>query len=155
MKKTIVHTAFGLLALTIAATASAQVKPDEQIKYRKAGYSFMSWNMGKIKANLEGTYNKDQVAAAAKAIASIAGSGMGALYGPGTEKDVGDQKTRVKPEMFQDKAEVGKIATDFNAAAVNLATVAATGDQGAVKTAFGEVGKNCKACHDKFRVEAD
>ncbi len=153
MKKTVIHATLGILALAVASSVAAQVKPDEQIKYRKAGYAFMAWNMGKIKSSLEGSYNKDQVAAAAQAIASIAGSGMGALYAPGTEKDVGDQKTRVKPEMFQNRDEVGRIAKDFNAAAASLATAAAAGDQGAVKVAFGEVGKNCKACHDKFRIE--
>ncbi|MBP6760563.1 MAG: cytochrome c, partial [Thauera sp.] len=64
MKKII---ALGIIALSLAGTASAQVKPEEQIKYRQAGYSFMSWNMGKIKANLEGEYNTQQVQAAANA----------------------------------------------------------------------------------------
>lgn len=118
MKKAI---ALGILSLTLATAASAQVKPEDQIKFRQAGYSFMSWNMGKIKANLEGEYNPQQVQAAATAIAGIAGSGMGALYGPGTEKDIGNLKTRVKPEFFQEMPNVGKLATDFNNAAANLA----------------------------------
>ncbi len=46
------------------------------------------------------------MAGAANAIAAIANSGMGALYGPGTDKDVGNQKTRVKPEFFQQQDEV-------------------------------------------------
>ena len=150
MKKSIL---FGVIALSVAATASAQVKPEDQIKFRQAGYSFMSWNMGKIKANVEGEFNAQQVQAAANAIAGIAGSGMGALYGPGTEKDIGDIKTRVKPEFFQNMPDVGKLATDFNNAAANLAKVAATGDKAAVQKAFGETGATCKACHDKYRME--
>ncbi|ANQ83183.1 cytochrome c' [Azoarcus olearius] len=153
MKKIIARIAFGMAAFALASAASAQVKPEDQIKYRKAGYSYMSWNMGKIKANLEGSYNKDQVAAAANAIAGIANSGMGALYGPGTEKAVGGQTTRVKPAMFTDKEGVTKVAVDFNKAANNLAKVAADGDAAAVKVAFGEVGKTCKACHDQYREE--
>ena len=145
--------ALGILALSIAGTASAQVKPEDQIKYRQAGYSFMAWNMGKIKANVEGEYNAQQVQAAANAIAAIAGSGMGALYGPGTDKAVGDRKTRVKPEFFQNMEDVGKLATDFNAAAANLAKVAATGDKAAVQKAFADTGSTCKACHDKYRME--
>lgn len=31
-----------LSALAVAAGASAQVKPEDAIKYRKAGYSYMS-----------------------------------------------------------------------------------------------------------------
>lgn len=153
MKKSLIHAALGIVALSLAATASAQVKPEDQIKYRKAGYSYMSWNMGKIKANLEGEFNKDQVVAAANAINAIANSGMGALYGPGTDKSIGDQKTRVKPELFQNMPEVGKLAGEFNAATGKLATAAASGDKAAVQAAFGDVGKSCKACHDKFRAE--
>ena len=153
MKKTITSIAFGIVALSLATAASAQVKPEDQIKFRKAGYSFMSWNMGKVKSNLEGTYDAAQVTAAANAIAGIANSGMGALFGAGTEKDVGSQKTRVKPELFQNMPEVGKLAGDFTSAANNLQKVAATGDAAAVKTAFGDLGKTCKACHDKFREE--
>lgn len=153
MQKSLLRTAFGVLALALATAASAQVKPEDQIKFRQAGYSFMSWNMGKIKANLEGEYNAKQVEAAANAIAAIAGSGMGALYGPGTEKDIGNLKTRVKPEFFQQMQNVGKLATDFNAAAANLAKVAASGDKAAVQKAFGATGETCKACHDKYRME--
>lgn len=153
MKKSIARATLGVIALSLTTLASAQVKPEDQIRYRQAGYSFMSWNMGKIKTNLEGSYNKDQVIAAANAIAGIANSGMGALYAPGTEKDVGDQKTRVKPEFFTDKDGVAKVAIAFNQAANNMAKVAAEGDAGAVKAAFGELGKTCKACHDDYRAK--
>ena len=150
MKKAI---ALGIISLTLATAASAQVKPEDQIKFRQAGYSFMSWNMGKIKANLEGEYNAQQGQAAATAIAGIAGSGMGALYGPGTEKDIGSLKTRVKPEFFQQPDEVRKLAMAFNKEANELAKVAATGDAAALKVQFGKVGETCKGCHDKFREE--
>ena len=150
MKKAI---ALGIISLTLATAASAQVKPEDQIKFRQAGYSFMSWNMGKIKANLEGEYNAQQVQAAATAIAGIAGSGMGALYGPGTEKDIGNVKTRVKPEFFENMQDVGKIATEFNTNAAALATAAASGDKAAVQKAFADTGSSCKACHDKYRME--
>ncbi len=152
MKKTISRLILATFALAVAGAASAQVTPEDQIKYRKAGYSYMAWNMGKIKANLDGTYNKDQVVAAANAIAAIANSGMGALYGPGTDKDVGNQKTKLSPDTFKNMNELGRIATEFSAVSTALAQSANTGDQDAVKKAFGDVGASCKACHDKFRV---
>lgn len=156
MRKILNRVAFAVLAVSLAGAASAQVKPEDQIKFRKAGYSFMSWNMGKIKAQVvDGTvpYNAEQVAAAAGAIAAIANSGMGQLYGPGTDRNVGDQKTRVKPELFQNMPEVGRLATSFNSAANELAKVAADGDQATIKAAFGKLGESCKACHDKFRAD--
>ena len=119
MKKTVV--AFVLAGLASAVFAQQPLKPEEMIKYRKAGYSFMSWNMGKIKANLDGTFNKEQVIAAANVIAGTANSGMGALFGPGTEKEVGGEKTRVKPEFFQQSEKVRELAMAFNKEANELA----------------------------------
>lgn len=155
MNKLIACTA-GLLLAGTASLAVAQVSPEDQIKFRKAGYSYMAWNMGKIKAQaIDGSvaYDPKQVAAAANTIAAIANSGMGALYGAGTEQAVGEQKTRVKPEFFTQKEEVAKVAIAFNQAANNLAKVAAEGDKAAVAQAFGEVGKSCKGCHDQFRMD--
>lgn len=154
MKPFLATTAVGLMTAAIAGSALAgALSPEEQIQTRQAGYSFMGWNMGKIKANLDGDYDADQVTAAANAIAGIANSGMGALYGPGTDKDVGDVKTRVKPELFENMQDVGKLAGDFKTAADNLAAAAASGDEGAVKTAFGDLGQACKACHKKYRAD--
>ncbi len=153
MNRPTLRATLGIVALTLATAASAQMKPEDQIKARQAGYKFMAWNMGKIKANLEGEYNKDQVIAAANVVAATANSGMGALFGPGTDKAIGDVKTRVKPELFTEGENVGKLAREYISAANNLAKVAATGDAAAVKTAFGKMGEACKACHDKYREE--
>ncbi len=147
---------FATLILGLATVASAQVKPEDQIKFRKAGYVFMSWNMGKIKAqtiDAPSSFNKDQVVAAANLIAATANSGMGTLYGAGTEKDIGSQKTRVKPEFFQQQDEVRKLAVAFVKEANELQKVAATGDVAAIKAQFGKTGESCKDCHDKFRKD--
>ncbi|EIC22769.1 c-type cytochrome [Thiorhodovibrio frisius] len=154
MKHLSTLSATALLSLSLAGGAiAADLKPEEQIETRQAGYQFMSWNMGKIKASLSGDYNQETVQKAAEAIAGIANSGMGALYGPGTDKDVNGVKTRVKPELFTEQAEVGKVAGDFVAAANNMAEVAATGDEAEVKQAFGALGESCKACHKQFRKD--
>lgn len=139
--------------LAAAGTASAQLKPEDQIKFRQGGYRFMAWNMGKIKANLEGQYNKEQVVAAANVIAAIANSGMGALFGPGTDKGVGFHETKVKPEFFTSGNQVKEVAQAYIKEANELAKVAAGGDAAVVKTQFGKLGEACKACHDKFRAE--
>jgi cytochrome c556 len=152
MKKITIATLLGVTVLSLATGAFAQVKPEDQIKYRKAAYSFSAWNMGKIKASLEGTYDAAQVKAAADAIAAVAGSGLGALFGPGTEKSIGDQKTSTKPELFQKGAEVAKMAGDFSAASVELVKAADSGDIAAVRAAHGKVGATCKACHDAFKI---
>ncbi|MCL1825596.1 MAG: cytochrome c [Betaproteobacteria bacterium] len=152
MKKVTITTILGIAALSLASSAVAQVKPEEQIKFRKAAYSFASWNMGKIKANLEGTYDAAQVKAAANAIAAVASSGLGALFSPGTEKSIGEQKTSVKPELFQKGDVVAKMAGDFAAASNELVKAADSGDVAAIKAAHGKVGTTCKSCHDEFKL---
>ena len=149
MKKTLA----ALILASVAGSVLAQqtLKPEEMIKTRKAAYSFMAWNMGKIKANLDGSFNKDQVIAAANLIAATANSGMGALFAPGTEKDVAGEKTRVNPEFFEQSNKVKELAMNFIKEANELAKVAATGDAAAVKAQFGKTGGTCKACHDEFR----
>jgi cytochrome c556 len=150
MKFSKVSTAvFALLVLS--GTAAAQMKPDDAISFRQSGYKFMAWNMGRIKANIGGQYNKDEVIQAANVIQAIANSGMGKLYVPGSDKGMGCKKTEVKPALFTDKEGVGKVAKAFNEAANEMAKVAATGDEAAVKVAFGKLGESCKGCHEKYR----
>lgn len=147
-----------MLALIIAGTASAQLKTSDAIKFRQSGYTFMAWNMGKLKGMLvdnPASFNKDQAIAAANVIAATANSGMGALYVPGSDKGKGWTDTRVKHELFTDKEGVGKVAVAFNKEANELAKVAATGDAAALKVQFGKVGEACKGCHEKFRKEDD
>lgn len=144
-----------LAGLTGASFAQQTLKPEDMIKLRKAGYGFMSWNMGKIKANLDGTFNKDQVIAAANVVAATANSGIGALFAPGTDKDIGEQKTRVRPELFmaQNQDKLREVAMNLSREANELARVAATGDVAAIKAQFGKTGAACKGCHDEFRKD--
>lgn len=142
-----------LLAVSLTGTVAAQVKPEDAIKFRQSGYGFMAWNMARIKANVEGTYNKDEVLKAATAIQAIANSGMGALYLPGTDKGTGWEKTRVKPEFFTNKEGVTKVAVAFNKEANEMAKVAAAGDAAATKEQFGKLAATCKACHDDFKIK--
>ncbi|HBW09500.1 MULTISPECIES: c-type cytochrome [Stutzerimonas stutzeri subgroup] len=143
-------------ALLASTAVQAQMKPEEMVETRQAGYQFMSWNMGKIKAQVvdgKEPYDQAKVAAAANAIAAIANSGMGSLYSPDTTTEQLGKATRLKPEFFQNLDEAGQIGRKFTAAANQLAKVAAEGDQAAIKKAFGDVGGSCKSCHDKFRAD--
>ncbi len=139
----------GMLALNVSA---AELKPEDAIKLRKANYNTLSWNMNKIKDVLDNEMDFDakKVAAASNVIAAIANSGMGALYIPGSEKSIGDMKTRAKPEIFTDGEGVKAVAVKFIQTSNELQTAAASGDKVAVAQAFKEVGASCKACHDKY-----
>jgi cytochrome c556 len=113
----------------------------------------MGWSMARIKANLEGTFNKDEVVKSANVIQAIANSGMGALFPAGTDHGTGWEATRVKPEFFTNKEGVGKVAMAFNKEANEMAKIAATGDAAAVKEQFGKLGGTCKGCHDDFKAK--
>ena len=148
--------AIALLIATVSTAAFAGQAEDQQVKFRQSAYSFAAWNCSKIKSQTVDhpeTFNKDQIIAAANAIAAVANSGLGALFGPGTDQATGWKKSRLKPEFFQKQDEVKKVATEFNLAANELQKVAATGDVAAIKTQFGKLGETCKNCHDSFRIK--
>ena len=146
-----------VVCLTFTAGAAfAQLLPETMIKMRKAGYDFSAWNMGKIRGMVDdnpASFKKDQVVAAANVIAAIANSGMGALYGPGTDKDVGGQKTSVKPEFSQEQDKVKKLALANIKEANKLQKVAGTGDIKAISIQLGKVGDSCNACHARYKKD--
>jgi cytochrome c556 len=78
---------------------------------------------------------------------------MGALFASDTAEGKGWKSTRVKAEFFREQDEVRRIAMNYVQQANKLQEVASTGDQAAIKEQFGETGKACKACHDKYRAE--
>lgn len=155
MKKT--HKTFvaGIVLAVSAGVAVAQSigKPTDKIRWRQSAYQTLAWSMGRIKTNVEGQFNKDQVVQAANVIAAIANSGIGTLFTPDTKDGKGWKQTEVKPELFTDHEGVGKVAKNFNQAANEMAKAAASGDQLAVTDAFDNLGKACKGCHEKFRKE--
>ena len=148
-----------VLALVLGAvsvSALAGQAEDQQVKFRQSAYSFAAWTCAKIKSQVvehPETYNKDQIIAAANSVAAVANSGLGALYGPGTDQATGWKKSRLKPEFFDKPEEAKKAGLAFNKEANELAKVAVSGDVAAIKTQFGKVGETCKSCHDSFRIK--
>lgn len=153
MKKILTPTV-AVLAIVISASAlaqQAQPKPETLIKWRQSVYQVLAWNNSRIKGNLEGNYNKEDVIKAANSTAALAGSGLASLYAPGTEQGKGWHDTTVKPELFADGKHVGELAGNFVKEANELAKLAANGDQVAVKAQFARLQGACKACHDDFK----
>jgi len=156
MKKAFFSLALGALALSVAAAAQAQLTAEDMVKFRQSGYTFMSWNMGKIKEQaVDGSvpYNQDQVLAAANVIAAIANSGMGALFSPATLGQTGWKETRLLPSFFEEQEKVREVAMNFVQQANALQEAAEMGDQAAVAAQFDELSKACRACHDNFRAK--
>lgn len=147
-----------VLALTIFATAGITLaqqapKPENLIKWRQSAYSLIGWNTGRIKASVEGQFNKEDVIKAANTIAAISATGLDKLYAPGSEQGKGWHDTAAKPELFKDIKRFNELTASLNKEALELASVANGGDAAAVKTQFGKLTKTCKTCHDDFKVK--
>ncbi len=149
-KRTILA-ALAITALSLAAQAQQAPKPEQIIKWRQSVFQVIGWNSGRIKSNVEGTYNKEEVVKAANSIAAIANGGLGPLFAAGTETGKGWHETSVKPALFAADSKVGEYATAFAKEATELAHLAATSDQARVKEQFGKLGRTCKACHDDYK----
>ncbi|MFZ6656483.1 c-type cytochrome [Undibacterium sp. TJN19] len=157
MKKTasrifLAVTAVSIFIASTSVLAQQAPKPETLIKWRQSAYQVIGWNSGRIKAALEGQYNKEEVIKAANTIAALSNAGLGALFAPGTEQGKGWHDTAVKPELFRDGKHVGELAANFSKEANELAKIALAGDPAAVKDQYGKLTRTCKACHDDFKL---
>jgi cytochrome c556 len=138
----------GLLSALPAAAQFA--KPEDAIKYRKAAFTVMGTHFGRIGAMANGRVPFDAKVASENAELVLAMSKLPFdTFGPGTDKG----ETRAKPEIWTEtdkfKAGAAKLQDD----ALKLSMAAKGGNLDAIKAAFGETGKSCKACHDAYRKE--
>lgn len=69
----------------------------------------------------------------------------------GTGPDVG--KTDAKAEIWQKPEDFKAKAAGFARAARSFQAAARGGDLNAIRTAQGDLGKSCKACHDLYRED--
>jgi cytochrome c556 len=142
-----------IAALMACSTVCAQQapRPEQLIKWRQSAYQVIAWNSSRIKASLDGSYNKDEVVKAANVIAVLANSGLGSLFAAGTGTGKGWHDTTVKATLFTDGPRVAELAGNFSKEATELAAVAQSGDAAAVKSQYGKLTRTCKACHDDYR----
>ena len=144
----------GALVGVVAGPAIAQQapKPENLIKWRQSAFQVVAWNSGRIKASLDGGYNKDQVLKSANVIAAIANSGLGSLFAPGTESGKGWHDTTAKADLFTNSGKFAELGGEFGKESSELVRVVSSGaDAAAVKDQFGKLQKTCKSCHDEFR----
>lgn len=146
----------GLLSLGLAASLPAQAeltqKPEKLIQWRQSVYKSIEWNVARIKAALEGPYNKVEVQTAANALAALANSGIPTLFPTGSEEGKGWHDTNAKPELFKDKPRFTELSNNLAKESSELAKQAATAqDAAAIKDQFVKVTRTCKSCHDDFK----
>lgn len=64
-------------------------------------------------------------------------------------------ETKALPAVWTDMKGFEAASAAANAAYDKLAAAAGSGDLAALTAAFGETGKTCGACHEKFRAKAN
>ena len=135
--------------LAAALAAEAQVKPEDQIKQRRAGYAVMGHNFANLAAMAQEKkpYNKEEAGRSADLVAALCDY-MKGFFGEGTDK--GD--TKAKPEIWQKRADFDSKMDKMVTEARKL-PAAARSDLPALKAAVAEAGKACKACHDDYRAK--
>lgn len=147
------------LAIAAAATAHAQMKPEDAIRARQSIMRVVGLNFGPVAGMAQDKipFNKDAFVANATRLESVWAMDASRFFGAGTDKPVAGSKiagfTDALPAVWSDAAKF-KAAFDENTSAIaKLAAAARSGDEAAMKAAAGNVGKACKGCHDDFRAK--
>ena len=147
MKKIAVAVA---LTASVALMAQAQVKPEDHIEQRQSAYALLGFNMANLGAMAQGKkpYNRDEASRSADLVAALADYPQG-HFAEGTDKG-GDTKARA--EIWQKRSDFdAKMKTMIDEA--KKLPSAARADVASLKTAVGNTGKACKACHDDYRAK--
>ena len=148
MKKAIVFAAALSSLLALPAAAQFQ-KPEDAVKYRKAGFTVMAAHFSRIGAMAQGRVPFDGAAAAANADIVVTMSKLpfaGFVDGTG-----GTEKGMPNAKVWSEKAKFEAAAKKMQDEVVKLAAAAKTNNLDQVKAAFGSAAGACKACHDDFR----
>lgn len=151
MKKLFLATGVAAACLTALPAAAQFQKPEDAIKYRQAAFTMIAAHFGRVGAMAQGRVPFDPAAAAGNAALAAALSALPfTAFGEGT--DMG-RPNRAKPEIWSRSADFQAKAKDMQAALAKLDAAARTGSLDAIKTAAGDAGGTCKACHDDYRTE--
>jgi cytochrome c556 len=120
---------------------------------RHEGMETIGKNAKAINRELKGSSpNLGVVRAGAARIAALSKQASN-WFPEGTGTEVG--KTGAKHDIWlpQNKADFASKLHNFQVAAPAFAAAAGGGDVNAIRARFGELGRTCKACHDKYRMD--
>lgn len=136
------------IGLVISATAAAQAKPEQLVKQRQAAMTLQGKYWGPLGAMAQGKapYNAELVrhnAAFLDALSKMPWDGFAA-----STKDV---KSAALPAVYTDTAKFKEAQDRLQSEISKLVSVSKSGDEAAVKTQLGAVGKTCGGCHENFR----
>src|SRR5262245_63854866 len=145
--------ALGAVLVAPLAALSAATSPAELMKARHHHYHELGDAFKTVRdQSRAGTPDMAAIKSAAQVI-NDASIDQQKWFPAGTGPEAG--KTRALAEIWQRPDDFKAAQKMFSDAAPKLLAAASSGDVGAVKTQFGEVGKSCKNCHDTFRSKEE
>lgn len=143
-----------LLALLLLATAASlssahQQTGEDRVNYRQGAYRIMGWHMGLLGdlARGEKTLSLDQVRESVRHL-QWAERLTATTFTPDTR---GVADSRLRPAAWEDLQGLADRGSALKSAIDTLVERSDAGDMAGIKTAIGDVGKACKACHDDYR----
>ena len=151
MRKTLVLAIVGaLVAGGMVGGATIALAQDDVIKARQENRKQTAAAMRAIKGIIDA---KGPTAGAVEQAAKLKTleAAFDKMFPAGSDK--GD--TKALPTVWSDSAGFMAASKNVDAAYDKLAVAAGSGDMAALTAAFGDTGKACGACHDKFRAKAN
>jgi cytochrome c556 len=140
--------AVGTLAFGVAF-AQQPSKGEQAVKYRKALYQVIVWDVGPLGAMAQDKipFDAKDFARRAEHVAYL--TPLLADAYPAESREVAD--TKLKPEMWSNRADFDRKMNALVDKSAALNAAAKTSDEAKMKAAFFEMGNACKDCHDKYR----
>jgi cytochrome c556 len=145
---------FFATAAALAGVARADGPPskaEQALTYRKALYEVIVWNVRPMGAMAQDKmpFNAEEFALRAERVAEL--TPMLTEAYPPESRGVADSK--LKPEMWANRADFDSKLKDLVDRSAALAQVAKGGDSAKTKAAFFSMADTCKACHDKYKAD--
>lgn len=139
-------------ALSGTAAAQGQLTPGEKLlKYRKAIYQVMAYNVGPMGAMAQdkAPFNTVEFAMRANRVAELAPM-LSESYAPESQGVAG---SKMKADAWKNRADFDSKMKDLVDRSATLAQVANASDAAKTKAAFFDLANACKACHDKYKED--
>jgi cytochrome c556 len=148
-KQTLIGAVIGVLtAGIVAGGATIALAQADAVKERQDNRKATAAQMRAIKGVIDSKGDMKAVLASAAKLKELEAAFV-KLFPPGSDKD-----SKALPTVWSDMPGFLAASKNTDAAYDKLAVAAGSGDLAAVTAAFGETGKACGACHDKYRAKA-
>jgi cytochrome c556 len=138
-----------LAAGAMVGGATVALAQADVVKQRQENRKEAAATMRSIKGVIDSKGDVKAVVASAAKLKTLEAA-FDKMFPAGSDKD-----TKALPTVWSDSAGFQAASKNADAAYDKLAVAAGSGDLAAVTAAFGETGKACGACHEKFRAKAN